>query len=332
MKKLALLILCLLFLAGCSSSKTSFDGKDRPSSRGQLQVVNNVLSGEDGKPVMLRGISHHGISLSGMYINADTYHDISSFMGCNVIRLALYTWGVGVVGYSTGGDKNRLYQDVIKGVEAAEANDMYAIVDWHILEDGDPNRYIEDALDFFARISADLKDKNNVLYEICNEPNKTDWATIKKYAEQVIPVIRENDPDAVIIVGTPNWSQDVDVAANDPLDFDNLLYTLHFYSATHKQPLRDKAKAAIDKGLPLFVTEFGICSSSGGFPIDQEEANVWIDFLEENKISYVMWNFSKTGEACAALRAECKKTRDYVREDLSESGLWLVDTIAEKSK
>ena len=187
MKKLALLILCLLFLAGCSSSKTSFDGKDRPSSRGQLQVVNNVLSGEDGKPVMLRGISHHGVSLSGMYINADTYHDISSFLGCNVIRLALYTWGVGVVGYSTGGDKNRLYQDVIKGVEAAEANDMYAIVDWHILEDGDPNRYIEDALDFFARISADLKDKNNVLYEICNEPNKTDWPTIKKYAEQVIP-------------------------------------------------------------------------------------------------------------------------------------------------
>lgn len=330
MKKIIVLLLCI-FLFGCSSPK-SFDGKDRPSSRGALQVVGTQLCGADGKEIMLRGISSHGVSLSHMYTNPDTYHEISATIGANIMRLALYTWGVGSVGYCTGGDQKTLYQDVLNGVQYAKENDMYVIVDWHILEDGDPTIHQEEAKEFFARISEDCKEETHVLYEICNEPNKTDWPTIKAYAEEIIPIIRENDPDSVIIVGTPNWSQDVDIAAQDPLEYENLLYTLHFYSATHKEALRDKAQNALNKGLPLFVTEFGICASSGGFPLDIEEAELWIDFLEERGISYVMWNFSKTGEACAALRADCLKTKDFVREDFSQTGQWLIDTIAGRSR
>ena len=330
MRRLLVLFLCMILLSSCAD-KASFDGKDRPSSRGQLQVIDGKLCGEDKKPIMLRGISSYGLSLSERYINDECFHDISHLMGANAFRLALYTWGVGSVGYCTGGDKSRLMKDIDDGVTYAKNNDMYVLIDWHVLEEGDPNRYIEDAKAFFEEVSSKYKDEKHVIYEICNEPNKVEWSQIKEYADIIIPIIRNNDPDSLIIVGTPNWSQDVDVAANDPLNYDNLLYTLHFYSASHKQELRDKAHNAIEKGLPLFVTEFGITANTGNVPIDIEEADVWIDFLEENGISYVMWEFSKTAEASAAIRSDCLKDRGFERDDFSTAGQWLMDTIAKYS-
>jgi len=330
MKKILSIFLCLLIFSACTQ-KASFDGKDRPSSAGKLQVIDTRLCDKNGQPVMLRGISSYGLSLSERYINDECFHDISHLMGANVFRLAMYTWGVGNVGYCTGADQNRLLKAIDDGVNFARNNDMYVIIDWHILEDGDPNKYIDEAKLFFEEVSAKYKDEVHVLYEICNEPNKTEWKDIKNYAEVIIPIIRNNDPDSVIIVGTPNWSQDVDVAANDPLDFDNLLYTLHFYSASHRQQLRDKAHIAIEKGLPLFITEFGITASNGNLPIDIEEADTWISFLEDNQISYCMWEFSKTAEASAAIKRDCLKDRGFVREDFSTAGTWLIDTIAKYS-
>ncbi|MBQ6217300.1 MAG: glycoside hydrolase family 5 protein [Erysipelotrichaceae bacterium] len=330
MKKILSILLCLLVLSACTQ-KASFDGKDRPSSAGKLKVIDTRLCDKNGQPVMLRGISSYGLSLSERYINDECFHDISHLMGANVFRLAMYTWGVGNVGYCTGADQNRLIKAIDDGVNYARNNDMYVIIDWHILEDGDPNKYIDEAKLFFEEVSAKYKDEVHVLYEICNEPNKTEWKDIKNYAEVIIPIIRNNDPDSAIIVGTPNWSQDVDIAANDPLDFGNLLYTLHFYSASHRQQLRDKAQIAIEKGLPLFVTEFGITASTGNLPIDIEEADTWISFLEDNRISYCMWEFSKTAEASAAIRRDCLKDRGFVREDFSTAGTWLIDTIAKYS-
>ena len=332
MRKITLFLMCILLLCSCAGKKESFDGKDRPSSRGHLQVIDGQLCGKDGEGVMLRGISGTGISVSERYINNDTYHEISHFMGVNVIRLALYTYGVGTVGYCTGGDKERLYKDIQNGIQYAKDNDMYVIVDWHILEDGDPNRFAEEAVTFFDRLSAEYKDADHLLYEICNEPNKTDWASVKSYAETVIPVIRKNDPDAVIIVGNPDWSKDLNSVLADPLEYDNLLYTLHFYSASHKQDVRNMAENAFKQKLPVFVSEFGICAASGGFPRDIEEADLWIDLLEAYHVSYCMWNFSMTGEACVSLRADCLKLKEYTRDDFTETGLWLIDTITSRNQ
>ena len=331
MKRLLILLLCM-FMVGCSpAEKTSFDGKNRPSVCGSLKVTENKLTDADGNEVMLRGISSNGISLSHMFINEDTFHEISSFIGANVMRLSLYTWGVGSAGYCTGGDKQALLKDVETGIELCQKEDMYALVDWHVLEDRDPNVYKDDAIEFFDYISAKYADYDNLIYEICNEPNHCEWQDIKAYAEAVIPVIRKNDPDSLIIVGTPNWSQDVDTAADDPLEYDNLMYSLHFYSATHGQPLRDKVSYAISKNLPVFVTEFGITAASGGFPINEEEADIWIDFLESNNISYVMWNFSRVAEPCAALNRNSLKTSGFTIDDFSQAGKWLIETIKEKS-
>ena len=158
------------------------------------------------------------------------------------------------------------------------------------------------------------------------------WLTLgKKYAEDVIPVIRENDPDAVIIVGTPTWSQDVDIAADNPLKFDNVMYTLHFYASTHKDSYRDKLKTAISKGLPVLVTEYGLSEASGDGNIDTAEAKKWLDMLDENGISYFAWSLSNKAESSALLKAGTGKKSGWGNSDLSKAGKWVFNQYKKRN-
>ncbi|MCD7708756.1 MAG: cellulase family glycosylhydrolase [Clostridiales bacterium] len=297
-----------------------------PSTNGKLHVDGTQLADESGNPVQLRGVSTHGIAWFPEYVNADCVAELHSW-GANVFRIAMYT--AEYDGYCTGGDQAYLKNLVKKGVKYATENDMYAIVDWHILSEGSPAVYQSDAEKFFSEMSAEFSGQNNVLYEICNEPNGgADWATIKAYAEDIIPIIRANDPDAVIIVGTPTWSQDVDAAAADPITgYGNIMYALHFYAATHKDDLRNKMTAAIDAGLPIFVTEFGICDASGSGSIDEDSANTWINLMNEYGVSYAMWNLSNKDESSAMINSGVSKTSGFAYDDLSQSGKWLYDTL-----
>ena len=267
-------------------SGTDASGIACPSKNGALQVIGTQLCDESGNAVQLRGISTHGIAWFPDYVNQALFTEMRQIWNVNIVRLAMYTDEY--AGYCNGGDKEKLKKLVKSGVEYATKADLYVIIDWHVLNDRDPNKYIDEAKKFFDEMSKEYASNNNVIYEICNEPNgSTSWSQIKEYAEKVIPVIRANDKDAVIIVGTPNWSQFVDKAAADPIKNEkNIMYALHFYAATHKDDLRRKLKNAIDNGLPIFVTEYGITASSGDNPYDTDEAEVWIDFLEENGIPY----------------------------------------------
>jgi endoglucanase len=202
------------------------------------------------------------------------------------------------------------------------------IVDWHILSDGDPNAHTEEAVAFFSQMAEQLRGQGNVLYEICNEPNGVDWPAVQRYARQVIPAIREKDPDSVVIVGNPDWSKDLYTVAADPLEFDNLLYTLHFYSATHGEDVRAMTEQVSRNGLPVFVSEFGVTASNGGFPRDLDGADTWIELLEQENISYCMWSFSKAPEPCAAIRFTVPKYSGFEQDDYTATGLWLLDTLA----
>ena len=207
---------------------------------------------------------------------------------------------------------------------------MYVIVDWHILSDMNPNVYLDEALDFFQTMSNEFKGQDNVIYEICNEPNGgTSWEAVKTYAKQVIPVIRQNDEDAVILVGTPNWSQYVDEAAADPItDYDNLMYSLHFYAATHKDDLRSRMTGALDQGLPIFVTEYGICDASGNGALDLDQAQKWVETMDQYGVSYVAWNISNKDESSAIFKSSCGKTSGFTADDLSDSGRWLYELLS----
>ena len=307
--------------------KTYDDGRARPSNAGRLQVKGGKLCDENGEPVMLRGVSLNGLITSESFLNEKLFDELAGDDGVNLFRLPMYTYGVGIVGYCTNGNKEKHEEDIDKGVQLAKDHDMYVIIDWHILSDGDPNTYLDQAKIFFDKMADKYKDYNNVLYEICNEPNHVDWAACKRYAEEVIPVIRAKDPGAVIIVGNPDWSKALYDVDADPLNFDNILYTLHFYSATHGQIFRDMTRSLSQKGMPIFVSEFGITAASGDLPRDIPAADEWIQLLEEENISYCLWAFAKVNEACSTIRFSCPKYNGFVDEDYTDTGRWLLETL-----
>ncbi len=294
---------------------------------GKLSVNSDgILVGADGNIAKLKGVSTHGLSWFPEYVNADSIKYCKEQLGANTFRLAMYT--AEYAGYCEGGDQAALKQIVKNGVQYATDNNMYVIIDWHVLNDNNPNKYKEQAIAFFKEMSLLYKDYDNVIYEICNEPcGGTSWNDIKNYALQVIPVIRENDKDAIIIVGTPNWSQDVDIVANDRITgYDNIMYAFHFYAATHGQDYRNKVQTALNSKLPIFVSEFGICTADGNGWIDENAANTWIDFLDNNNISYVMWNLCNKNEKSAMINSWITSTTWWSYDELSQAGQWLART------
>lgn len=302
------------------------------ASAGRLHVKGTKLVDKKGHEVQLRGVSTHGLSWYPQYVNDKCFAQLHDQWGANVVRLAMYTEEYN--GYCSGDAKNRsdLKKLIKKGVRLAKKHKMYVIVDWHILSDGNPNSHKKEAKAFFREMSREFKGYNNVIYEICNEPNNgTSWKEIKSYARSVISTIRKNDKKAVIVVGTPTWSQDVDQAAADPIKGDNIMYALHFYAATHKTDLRNKMTAAINKGLPVFVTEYGICDASGNGAIDKEEANRWVQTMDEYGVSYIAWNLSNKQESSSIIKSSCSKVSGFKKSELSDEGRWLYHLLRKKA-
>lgn len=292
------------------------------SQHGKLSVNGTNIVDKNGNIFQLKGISTHGLQWFPQYVNQEAFDYMRDEWKINTVRLAMYS--APNDGYTT--DLHKLVSD---GVEYAKNSGLYVIIDWHILSDGNPNINKASAINFFKEMSTKYKDYENVIYEICNEPNgDVQWERdVKPYAQEVITEIRKIDDDAIIIVGTPTWSQDVDVVAQSPITgFENIMYTLHFYAATHKEYLRQKAMTALNSGLPIFVSEFGICDASGNGNIDINEANQWIDFLNQNNISWICWNLSNKNESSAILKNTDKVT-DWTEAELSDEGKWLVETL-----
>lgn len=289
---------------------------------GALSVSGSQLVDQNGEPVRLFGMSTHGIGWFPQYVNYDAFRTLKDDWNTNCVRLALYTDEYN--GYSTGGDQEYLKTLVMNGIDYATDLGMYVIVDWHVLQDQDPNVHKEDALRFFEEISSAYGDHTNILYEICNEPNGyATWDSVKSYADEVIPVIRKNDADAVILVGTPTWSQNIDQAAVSPLEFDNVMYTLHFYAATHTDDLRSRLETCVNNGLPVFISEFGMCDASGNGANDFDQTQKWMDLMDDYNISFICWNLANKAETSSVLKTCCDKTADWTDDDLSESGLWI---------
>jgi len=299
------------------------------SEHGALRVDGAKLVDQNGNPIQLYGMSTHGIAWFPQFVSYDSFKTLRDDWNTNCVRLAMYTHEYN--GYCTGGDQEYLKSLVRTGVDAATELGMYVIIDWHVLQDQDPNVYKEQSKAFFKEMSETYANNTNVIYEICNEPNGyATWDSVKAYAKEIIPVIRANDPDAVIIVGTPTWSQDIDQAKANPLDEENILYALHFYAGTHKDVLWNRMDSCVQNGLPVIVSEFGMCDASGNGANDFNSAQSWMDVIERHNISFFCWNLANKNESSSVFKESCTKTSGWTEEDMNESGKWIREYFRNK--
>ncbi len=313
-------LLCALFffgIAGLSLFRTSSQAATPVEKWGRLKVSGTNIVNAKGKKVQLKGVSTHGIAWFPQYVNKSCFQSFRK-MGVNTIRLAFYS-DPGA-GYSTS-----LYKKVDEGIRYATELGMYVILDWHILSDGNPKTHQKQALKFFTRYAKKYGNQKNILYEICNEPNgNVTWKDhIRPYANKVINRIRKYDKKNLVIVGTPTWSQDVDVVAGNPLKKKNVVYAMHFYAATHTDYIRNKVKKAYEAGLPMLVSEFNICDASGNGKIDKKSGTKWMKLLKKYQIGYVAWSVSNKNETCSLIKASCQKTGGFTKSNLSKSGKWI---------
>jgi endoglucanase len=307
---LVLLVSSIAVSAAASSETDSF--VDR---HGQLSVKGTQLVDAHGEPIVLRGMSFGWHIWWPQFWNADVVSWMRDDFRCTVLRAAMGLGHEG--GYDDSPEVGlRLVREV---VDASIANGLYVIIDWH---DHHAHERTELARDFFVQMAREYGGYPNVIYEIYNEPVEVDWETVKAYAEEVITAIREVDPDNVILVGSPHWDQDVHLAADDPITgFDNLMYTLHFYAATHKSELRERGTYALEKGLPLFVSEYGGSEASGDGALDMEEWDAWMEWMESNRISWCKWSIADKEETCSILVPGADARGGWPLSDLKESGL-----------
>ncbi len=286
---------------------------------GDLKVSNGKIIDKNGNSLVLKGMSSHGIVWFPNFINKHSIQ-MTKENGANVFRVAMYTEEYG--GYTTGeNEKQNSKKIMYEAVDNAVSLDMYTIIDWHVLNDANPQKHKAEAISFFDEVSKKYANNPAVIYEICNEPHGVSWKNdIKPYAQEIISIIRKNSPNAIVIVGTNTWSQDVDEASEDLLDFDNILYALHFYSGTHKlDDFKPRIEKAIANRAVVFVSEWGTSDASGNNGNYFDEAEKWLSYLDEKEIGRINWSLCDKGESSAAILSGSDPEK-WSANDLSNSG------------
>ncbi|MGX1884308.1 glycoside hydrolase family 5 protein [Streptomyces sp. NPDC055287] len=301
------------------------------SANGQLKVCGRQLCNEDGQAVQLRGMSTHGTQWYSQCVTDGSLDALAGDWRADVLRVSTY---VQEDGYET--DPQRFTALAQKFVDGANRRGMYAVIDWHMLDPGDPDFNLARAKTFFTTMAKRYKDNPGVLYEIANEPSGVSWSKIKSYAEKIIPVIRAQDPDAVVLVGTRAWSSfgvsegsdEREVVAN-PVNASNIMYTFHFYAASHRDEYLNALNRASDR-LPVFVTEFGTQDYAGEGANDFAQTQRFLDLMKRKKISWTNWNYSDDDRSGAVFKpGTCNGGTWTGNGVLKEAGVWIRQRIRE---
>ncbi|EJL65447.1 glycoside hydrolase family 5 protein [Flavobacterium sp. CF136] len=305
--KAKFLMIALLLIFGVS--KAQFVKR-----HGQLSVQGTQLVDKNNTPIVLRGMCLGWHSMWPRFYNEKAVNWLKKDFNCNIIRAAM---GIELGEKSYIKDAQFSKDKIETVVKAAIKSDIYVIIDWH-----SHNVNLNEAKVFFAEMSKKYAKYPNIIYEVFNEPDNESWMEVKTYAEEIIKVIRENDPNNVILVGCPHWDQDIDLPAADPIKgYNNIMYTMHFYAATHGKELRDRTDAAIKSGLPVFVSESAGMEASGDGPLNLQAWQEYIDWMEARKLSWITYSVSDKDETCSILQKSAKSEGNWKEKDLKESGI-----------
>ena len=302
---------CFFILIFVLSLVVNLNAKTPVEMYGNLRVSGSKIVSESGEPVQLKGMSLFWSQWGGDYFDKPVIDTLVKEWNCSLVRAPF--------GAINGSFKRRFERDLLKiytVIDAAIANGIYVIVDWH---DHKAEKHPEFAKSFFLRIAKKYPNTPNIIYEIYNEPLGVSWSNVvKPYAENIIKSLRSLGVKNLVVVGTPNWSQDVDAVIGNEIDDSNVCYTFHFYAGTHKEEFRVKADKAIKSGIPLFVTEWGCVNADGDGAVDYKETYRWLKWMDENNLSSANWAISRKTEGASALKPHW--AIDLSEKNLTESG------------
>ena len=325
-----LLVLFFIFsLYGCmgriqNSAFTTTNKKSFVEKNGKLSVKGGNLKNEHGQTVVLKGVSYGWHNWWPRFYNASTVNKFAHEWESSVVRAA-----IGVDPVKGFIDDPEFSMDcLVRVVDAAIENGIYVIVDWH-----SHSIHTAEAIEFFSQVAKKYKDYPNIIYEIFNEPERDSWSDVKAYSIELIKAIRAIDPDNIILVGSPHWDQDIHLVADDPIiGYNNIMYTLHFYAATHGEFLRERGEYAIGKGIPLFVSECAGMEATGDGPIDYKEWQNWLNWMKKNDISWVAWSIADKDESCSMIQKTASSWGDWSEADLKEWGKVIKEELTKNSE
>lgn len=291
---------------------------------GKLSVKNGKMINQHGNQPQLRGISFSWSIWQGeKYYTKEVVDWLVDDFKVNLIRLSMAVEPNGGYLQFPEKQKNKIIELVDQGIKRG----IYVLIDWH---DHHANQNKEEAKLFFREMAERYHHVPYVIYEIWNEPKKHTWPEIKAYSEEVITEIRRYDKKNLIVVGSPQWDQDVDIAAKDPIQMsDNLVYSFHFYASDpwHQDNLRAKAEKAMALGLPLFVTEWGVGESDGDGEFNVEKTRKWVDWMEKHQLSWVNWNITDKEETTALLKPGASTNGAWHETMLTPSGNYIRNVL-----
>lgn len=284
---------------------------------GMLSVSGTHIVDSKGNIVQLKGVSLFWSQWGDKFWNKDAIGYIVHNWNVTVIRAAM---GVDSGGYLENKDAETA--KVKRAVDIAVKLGIYVIIDWH---DHQAWKHTKEAAAFFKEMADDYKGVPNVFYEPWNEPLVNDeWKDVKDYMEGIIKIIRDEGVSNIILVGSPEWSRDVDSASLDPItNYNNIAYSFHFYAGDHKQGVRDKAEFAMKRGLALFVTEWGTCLASGNGGFNPKESDLWIQFMNKYKLSWCNWSLNDKDETASMLVPGSSPDGGWTDKDLTDSGKYV---------
>jgi len=285
---------------------------------GKMQASGNRINGsKTNAPMQVTGMSFFWSNWSDAFYNETTVNRMVDEFQVEIVRAA---YGVQDGGQAHDGSNDGQIEKVIN---AAIDRGIYVVIDWH---SHGAHLNVDVAKAFFERMAQKYGKYEHVIFELYNEPVNVDWATIKNYAEQIIPVIRQHS-DNLIVVGTPTWSQDVDQLINNTINDPNVAYTLHFYAGTHKNELRNKGNAALNAGIPLFVTEWGSVNADGNGGRDEGSTIEWISWMNDNMISSCNWSIFDKPESSSIYQPN-----SGINGELSDTGMFIKNIITNNTK
>ncbi len=314
MKKLLTIILSFLCVL-------STHAQDPVKKYGQLQVLGAQLCDQQGNPVILRGVSLGWHNLWPRFYNRKVVQTLKKDWNASVVRAAM---GI-LIEDNYLDNPDFAMQCMTPVIESAIKQNVYVIIDWH-------SHFLktEEAKAFFGRMAKKYGKYPHIIYEIYNEPVEDSWADLKKYAYEVIGEIRKYDADNIVLVGCPHWDQDIHLVAESPLEgLRNVMYTVHFYAATHGDYLRERTEAAVKKGIPVFISESGATEASGDGKIDPVSEEKWIQMCERLGVSWVCWSISDKNESCSMLLPRATATGPWPDDVIKEYGK-LVKSLLKK--